>query len=38
MVASYHEYLQKEGVQFHYNRHIHAKLLVVDKRIASYSL
>jgi phosphatidylserine/phosphatidylglycerophosphate/cardiolipin synthase-like enzyme len=34
---AYHEYLQKEGVQFHYNRRIHAKLLVVDKRIAVIS-
>ena len=34
---AYHEYLQKEGVQFHYNRRIHAKLIVVDKRIAVIS-
>lgn len=31
---AYHQYLQNEGIEFHYNRRIHAKLLVVDKRIA----
>lgn len=34
---AYHESLQNEGVQFHYNRHIHAKLLVVDQQIAVIS-
>jgi phosphatidylserine/phosphatidylglycerophosphate/cardiolipin synthase-like enzyme len=34
---AFHEYLQNEGVQFHYNRHIHAKLLVVDQQIAVIS-
>ncbi|MCW4040689.1 MAG: phospholipase D-like domain-containing protein [Candidatus Bathyarchaeota archaeon] len=34
---AYHKYLQNEGVQFHYHRRIHAKLLVVDKQIAVIS-
>ena len=34
---AYHDYLRKEGIQFHYDRHIHAKLLVVDQRIAVIS-
>ena len=34
---AYHSYLQNEGVQFHYNRRIQAKLLVVYKQIAVIS-
>jgi phosphatidylserine/phosphatidylglycerophosphate/cardiolipin synthase-like enzyme len=34
---AYHEHLKNEGVQFHYDRHIHAKLLVVDQQIAVIS-
>ena len=34
---TYHNDLEKKGVQFNYDRHIHAKLLVVDQRIAVIS-
>ena len=35
--VTYHEYLKKEGIQLHYDRRIHAKLLVVDQQIAVIS-
>lgn len=34
---AYHDYLRDEGVQFYYDRHIRAKLLVIDQRIAVIS-
>jgi phosphatidylserine/phosphatidylglycerophosphate/cardiolipin synthase-like enzyme len=35
--VAYHKSLENEGIQLHYDRRIHAKLLVVDQRIAVIS-